>query len=126
MPSYKTTFGSWLKTEDLGGTAQRVVVEGVTLETIKGHDGEPDSRKLVAKFKGKDKALILNKTRCEQLETIMGDEDYEAWAGPVMLVPGTTKFGGKTVGCINIEVAAVAGKPKPAPVEDVTDSDVPF
>jgi hypothetical protein len=127
MPSFKTVFGSFLKTEDLQGKSVRVMVESVTLETIKGHEGAADERKLVAKFAGKDKGLVLNKTRCEQMEAVFSTDDYDQWVGPVTLSPGTTKFGGKTVGCVDIGPVS-AGKPKPAPVEveDVDDSAIPF
>lgn len=132
MPSYKTTFGSYLKTEDLMGRAVPVSITNVDLITIKGQDGKPDERKLAAHFAGKDKALILNKTRCEQLESVFGTEDYEQWVGPVVLVPGETKFGGKTVPCIDIRAKLSQGaKPKPAPPPepepDELDSDsIPF
>lgn len=131
MPSYKTAFGSFLKTEDLQGRAVPVVIEVVELVTIKGQDGKPDERKLAAHFRGKDKALVLNKTRCEQLEDIFDTDDYEQWAGPVMLVPGETKFGGKTVGCVNIEARRGAVKPMPVAEPEpepapVTDDDIPF
>lgn len=127
MASYKTVFGSFLKTEDLQGKSVRVMVESVTLETIKGHEGSADERKLVAKFSGKDKGLVLNKTRCEQMEAVFGTDDYDQWVGPVTLSPGTTKFGGKTVGCVDIGPAQV-GKPKPVIVEpeDITEDMVPF
>ena len=127
MASYKTVFGSFLKTEDLQGKSVRVNVESVSLETIKGHEGAADEHKLVAKFVGKDKGLVLNKTRCEQMESLFGTDDYEQWVGPVQLNPGTTKYQGKTVGCVDIG-PATAGKPKPAPVvdEDVTEDSIPF
>lgn len=131
MASYKAVFGSFLKTEDLQDRPVRVTVESVSIEVIKGHEGAADEKKLVAHFAGKDKGLVLNKTRCEQLEAVFGTDDYEEWVGPVQLIPGTTKFGGKTVGCINIGPAA-AGKPKPKPepekdvYEDVTEDAIPF
>jgi hypothetical protein len=129
MPSFKTVFGSFLKTEDLQGKSVRVVVERAELETIKGRDGAADEKKLVLHFVGKDKGLAMNKTRCEQAEAIFGTDDYDEWAGPVMLVPGTTKYQGKTVGCVDL--AAVSGGRKQAPVvepepEDVDDSSIPF
>lgn len=139
MPSYKTTFGNFLRAEDLADRAVPVTISEVGLVTIKGRDGKPDERKLAAHFAGKDKILILNRTRCEQLEALFGSEDYESWSGPAMLVPGTTKFGGKTVPCIDIKPRmSAAARPKPAPepeelagthaapVSDVTDDDIPF
>jgi hypothetical protein len=133
MASYKTAFGSYLKAEDLQGRDVFVVLEGVTLEAIKGKEGEPSENKLVAHFKGKDKTLILNRTRCEQLATIFGDDDYDNWAGPVTLATGSTKFGGKTVACIDIKPRAAkpaAPPPPPPPVsteaEELDSDAIPF
>jgi hypothetical protein len=129
VASYKTAFGSHLKTEDLQGRAVPVSIECVTIETLKGNDGEPDQRKPVARFVGKEKTLVLNLTRCGQLEAIFGTDDMDYWAGPVMLVPGQTKFGGKTVGCIDIKPRtgpAAAPPPPPAVPASVTDDDIPF
>jgi hypothetical protein len=133
MASYKTAFGSHLKTEDLQGRDVFVVLESVTIEPIKGKEGEPTENKPVAHFKGKDKTLILNRTRCEQLAAIFGDDDMDLWAGPITLSPGTTKFGGKTVGCVDIK-PRTAPAPKPAPVAKpaeefdsaVAADDIPF
>ena len=132
MPSFKTVFGSFLKTEDLQDRRVSVTITEVNLTTIKGQEGQPDEKKLAAHFAGKDKALVLNRTRCEQLEAIFGTDDYEQWAGPVVLVPGLTKFGGKSVGCINIEArGAAAPKPAPKPVavaepEELDSDAIPF
>jgi hypothetical protein len=130
VPSYKTAFGSFLKTEDLGGKPVRVVVEEVGLQDVKGEHGI--ERKLVAKFAGKDKGLILNLTNCESMEQITGEADYEQWAGhTVILYPATTKFGNKMVPCLRIRRNAVAKPaPPPPPVEEeiaeLTDDDIPF
>lgn len=132
MASYKTVFGSYLKTEDLQDRPVPVVVEHVSLETMKGQDGQPDKRVLVAHFKGKDKGLVLNKTRCEQMADVFGTDDYEMWGGPAMLVPGTTKFGGKTVPCIDVKprvgakAAAAPPPPEPEPASDVDEDSIPF
>jgi hypothetical protein len=131
VPSYKTAFGSFLKTEDLQGKAIRVVIDEVGLQDIKGDSGT--ERKLVVKFAGKDKGLILNQTNCELLEQITGTDDYEQWGGhTVILYPTTTKFGNKTVPCLRIrQNAAAKPAPPPPPVEDelldeLPDSSVPF
>ncbi len=133
MPSYKTAFGSFLKTEDLQGRTVTVTISHVEMTTIKGQDGKADEHKLAAFFAGKDKALVLNKTRCEQLEAIFGTDDYDQWQGVVRLVPGTTKFGGKTVGCVNIEAGRAQAAPKPVPVpvaaeepEELDSDSIPF
>lgn len=115
MPSFKTAFGSYLKTEDLQGRPARVVIETVQIEEVKSDDGI--EKKLIAHFMGKDKSLILNRTNCELLEGIIGTDDYEAWAGQsVVLYPTTTKFGAKTVPCLRIRAVQVAPKPAPPPL----------
>jgi len=129
MPSFKTVFGSFLKTEDLQGKAVRVTIESVDVEEVKNEDGI--EKKLVAHFAGKDKALILNRTNCELLEGIIGSDDYEGWAGhAVVLYPTTTKFGAKTVPCLRIRAAQQAAPPPPPPpvVEPapITDDEIPF
>ena len=139
MASYKTAFGSYLKTEDLQNREIVVVIEAVGLEQIKGDHGM--EQKLVAHFIGKDKGLILNMTNCELLEQITGTDDYDDWPGTrVVLYPTTTKFGGKTVPCLRIKQAAQSAKRRPAPPpepepepeefepihEPITDDDIPF
>ena len=121
-PSYKTAFGSFLKTEDLQGRQVRVVIEAIRIEEVKGEDGT--EKKLVAHFVGKDKALILNRTNCESIEQIVGSDDYVAWAGhAVVLFPTTTKFGAKTVPCLRIRAlqAPVAAPPPPSPMREPGD-----
>ena len=143
MPSYKTAFGSFLKTEDLQGKAIRAVIESIAIEEMKTDEGK--EKKLVARFHGKEKGLILNRTNCEAIEQITGEEDYDNWVGhQIVLFPTTTKFGNKTVPCLRVRapqaVAPVpksaAVKPKPVPVETVPadevfeteddDSEIPF
>lgn len=147
MPSYKTAFGSYLKTEDLQGHAAKAVIESVEIEDVKGDDGV--ERKLIARFVGKEKALILNRTNCEMLDQIIGSDDYQAWVGhTVVLYPTTTKFGNKTVPCLRIravqqahetprvvrptwkEVTATADaaltQPATVATGEINDSDIPF
>jgi len=136
MPSWKTAFGSTLKTEDLQGRPVRAVVESVDFEEI----GQEKERKLVMHLVGKDKTLVMNKTKAEAMEAITGTDDYEQWAGhQIVLAPGTTKYQGKTVGCIDIRAPrATAPAPAPAPAPrrqvelpgdeepPITDDDIPF
>lgn len=116
MASYKTAFGSFLKQEDLQGREVRVVIESVSLEEIKNEDGK--EKKLVARFTGKDKGLVLNRTTCESLEAITGTDDYDHWGGTpiVLFVDPTVKFGPKTVGGIRIK--APKAPARPAPVQE--------
>lgn len=116
MPSYKTAFGSYLKTEDLQGRAVKSVIEEVTIDSVKDNDTGGMEKKLVMHFVGKEKALILNRTNCESLEAICASDDYGRWAGhTIVLYPTTTKFGAKTVPCLRIRAVAVAAPPPPPP-----------
>ena len=126
MPSYKSAFGSFLKTEDLQGRAVRVLIESVQTETVKNEDGS--EQKLVVHFAGKDKGFILNRTNCELLEGIIGSDDYDRWRGhTVVLYPTTTRFGSKTVPCLRFRANVVTQQsappppPPPAPVVDAAD-----
>lgn len=113
MSNYKTAFGSYLKTEDLQGKACRLVIDAIATEEIDGDHGK--EKKLVARFAGKDKGLILNRTNADSLAEIAGSEDTDDWSGvTIALYPDKTKFGGKTVDCMRIRSPQTA-KPKPPP-----------
>lgn len=132
MGSWKAAFGSTYKTEDLEGKPIRAVVESVGYEDI-GQD-EKKERKLVMRLVGKDKGLVLNKTKCVAMTEIAGTDDVDQWPGiQVVMEPGTTMFGGKSVGCINLRaprVGAAAPVPRPTPQVELPsvldDSDIPF
>ena len=108
MANYKTAFGSFLKTEDLQGKACRLVIEAICNEEINGDHGK--EKKLVARFAGKDKGLVLNRTNADSIAEIAGSEDTDDWAGvQIVLFPDKTKFGGKTVDCVRIRAPQVSG-----------------
>jgi hypothetical protein len=127
MPSYKTVFGSFLKAEDLQGRQVRAVVESVQLEEIKS-DQHGNEKKLVARFAGKEKGLVLNRTNADSLAEIAGDDDFENWPGTsLILFPDKTTFGGKKVDCIRIKAVAGAAPKAPEPEpEPMTADEVPF
>ncbi len=126
MPSYKAAFGSFLKQEDLGGKEARVVVASVEMEDVK--DVDKVEKKLVMHFVGKDKALILNRTNCEVMETICGTDDYGAWIGQavVLWTDPTVKFGGKLVGGLRIRAIGPKLPPPPPVTPDDFPDDPPF
>lgn len=129
MANYKTAFGSFLKFEDLQGKTVRLTIDEVVTEEINGDHGK--EKKLVAKFAGKDKGLILNRTNADSIAEIAQSEDTDDWAGhQVVLYPDKTKFGGKTVDCIRVRAPQtqkpVAPPPPVEPVNDLTDDDIPF
>ena len=122
--NYKTAFGSYLKAEDLQGKTVRLSIERVTLEDIKGQDGQTQ-RRLVVHFAGRDKTMILNKTNADTLGSIFG-EDTDDWTGAVILYPDTTMFGGKRVACLRLRANTAPKKVAPVVVEpeDETFSDL--
>lgn len=123
MASYKAAFGSFLKKEDLQGREVAVVIERISLESIKNDEGT--EKKLVAHFAGKDKGLVLNRTTCETLEAITGTDDTDRWGGVTVVLyeDPTVKFGPKTVGGIRIRGLQAPPPPQPA---SVTADDIPF
>ena len=126
MPSYKTAFGSYLKQEDLGGREAKVIIASVEMEDVK--DVDKTEKKLVMHFAGKDKALILNRTNCEAMETICGTDDYGAWVGHavVLWTDPTVKFGGKLVGGLRIRAVGPKMPPPPPVMGDDADDAIPF
>lgn len=127
MPSYKTAFGSFLKHEDLQGKAIKVTIEEIRQEEINGDHGK--EKKLVARFVGKEKGLVLNRTNADSIAEITESEDTDDWSGAtIVLYPDKTKFGGKTVDCVRVRAAKGAEpKPKPEPVAvpDYDDAEEP-
>lgn len=100
MPSYKQYFQSkWLKPEDLQGRKVTVTIARIEEETFK-NNGVVEA-KLVLFFAGKQKGLILNKTKGVMMEKLYG-EDYNGWINHrITMEPGwTTDRQGNQVGTI--------------------------
>ena len=113
----------------------------VTIEKIDDEDfakpGEPAKRKPVLYFKGRQKALVLNKVNALQLAATHG-KDMAKWVGAkILLKPETTVFNGKSTPCIR--TYAVTGEvngqlvmgnapppPKAAPATEVIDDEIPW
>ncbi len=100
MPSIQSAFPStYLRTVDLGNHKVEVTISHLKLEDV-GNDGE---RKPVLYFQGKDKGVVLNKTRAAAVSEIAGTDDYGKWPGvKIVLSAATTMFKGKTTPCIGI------------------------
>lgn len=121
----------YLKTSDLQGRRAKVQMAFVQKEDM--GDGE----KPVLYFAGKEKGLVLNKTKWNAIGDLYGD-DSDDWTGKfITLVPGKTTYQGKRVDCIDIyppDAAVPAGAPTPrldpqAPipsVKDKLDDEIPF
>jgi hypothetical protein len=87
----------YLKTGDLQGHKVRVLMASVQMEDLN------DENKPVLYFHGKEKGLVLNKTKWNSIADLYGD-DSDDWEGkPIVLAPGKTTYQGKRVDCIDIE-----------------------
>lgn len=82
----------WIAAEDLPKDLT-VTIESVTLEELKTPEGK-QQRKPVARFKGQQKAMILNKTNWHLIARQHGDESDE-WAGKsvTLTTVSVTAFG---------------------------------
>ena len=99
--------GSLLKCADLGPKAHLVQIESIEEEEV------GDGRKLVARFEGWSKGLVLNDTNLECLETAFGDDSSDAIGAQVILyVDPDVRFGGKRVGGIRIKLPKSRGERK--------------
>jgi hypothetical protein len=120
----------YLKASDLGGRKLALVIEKVEEEQV----GREREHKPVAYFQGKQKGLVLNKTNCKKIASIVGSPDMDTWPGAhIGLYETETEMEGETVACIRIAAVPATGKPAPAPppppvAEDwqAGDEDVPF
>lgn len=111
-----------LKTSDLGDASPVVTIARIEIEPI----GKDKEMKPVVYFQGKDKGLVLNKTNARKIAELTGSKDTEDWPGcRIRLYVTETEFAGESVECIRIK-AAGAEKPKPKPVEEMDDTEVPF
>ena len=98
--------GKHLKAKDLQGHAVKVTIGGV--ETVDFKDGK--GQKLVLKFQGKEKGLVLNKTNAKIVAKHYG-QDFDKWGGnEIEIFPTETEFNGELVACIRVRV-----QPKVAP-----------
>ena len=89
----------YLKTEDLRGQDVVVVIEAIEQLTLPNGQG----RKLVATFRGKSKAWIVNKTNANTIAKLLGSSDTDDWAGKeITLYPTETEFQGEMVDCIRV------------------------
>ena len=98
------------------------------LPTKRSQDKE---KKPLAKFKGKSKRLILNKTNCRAIAALYGD-DSRAWPeNQIMLFPTMTQVGDEPKPCIRIKAPKDYVKPEPSDEEvklpkDDMDDEIPF
>jgi hypothetical protein len=111
--------GSTLKCADLGRKEHLVQIESIAAEEV----GEERERKLVARFEGKAKGLVLNDTNLEAIEEAFGPNSDDAIGGQVILfVDPDVRYGGQRVGGIRVKLPKKANaKEKAAPKKSTAE-----
>ena len=107
---------NFLKKEDLPKPV-KVVIDNVDLMEF-DQDGKTQ-RKLVLKFKDKEKALACNKTNARIIAAMLGDET-DNWVGKEVTLYNdpTVSMGDQIVGGIRVQYHP--------PVTDDMEDDIPF
>lgn len=85
---------NYLKTEDIRANA--ALRAPLTIRVVEDEDIGGES-KLVMYFRGVDKGLPLNRTNCETLAEILGDDTDDWRGGVITLIAERTQFRGKRV-----------------------------
>lgn len=103
----------YLKASDLGGREVRVTMAHTEREKV-GDDFKP-----ALYFKGKDKAMILNKTNAGTISDAYGD-DTEDWFGqPLILFSVMVDFQGKVAPAIRCRIpTAKDNRQQPSPKKE--------
>src|ERR1700721_203733 len=88
----------YLKAADLGGKEVRVIMQHVEKEKL------GDDMKLALYFKGKEKAVILNKTNASTIADAYGDDSDDWFDQPLILFSVMVDFQGKVGPAIRFRV----------------------
>jgi hypothetical protein len=109
----------YLKTEDLKGRDVSVVIEAIDQVTLPQGQG----RKLVATFRGKAKAWIVNKTNANTIAKVLGTDETDDWVGQeIVLYPTETEFQGDMVDAIRVRRKKASSAPQ-APTAPIAESE---
>src|SRR6266496_3969224 len=89
----------YLKASDLQGRDVTVIIDRVDLVRMpQGGQTKP-----ALYFRGKEKALILNKTNFNTIVSVTGIDDTENWPGrQITIYPTETEFQGNITDCIRV------------------------
>lgn len=120
----------YLRAADLQGHRISVVISRVDMEGVNPDD--PNERKPVVYFQGKQKGLVLNVTNANRISDLYGDET-DLWVNkPLELFAVETEYRGKPVQGLRVsgpsQQAAQAQAPvqQPAPPAEGLDDEIPF
>lgn len=124
--------GDTLKAADLQGHEPTVIIASVEMKKFE------DGNKLVIKFKGKEKALVCNKTNANRIAHMYGSNTDNWIGGEIILYTDLVDFQGRTVEAIrvrppkrrpNITTSPQRMASTPLPTESnggVPDEEIPF
>jgi len=77
----------------------------VTADHLRAEKGKK-LRKVVATLAGYEKKFVMNKTNCNRIAEVYGNQAVQ-WAGKVIVIkPDWDKFGNEDVECIRVDVKA--------------------
>ena len=131
MKSSDIFASKYLKVDDLRGRDVTVVIDSVEIAQMP-NGGQ---KKPAVYFRGKEKALVLNKTNFNTIVQVTGKDDTDDWKGEsITLYPSETEFGGEMVDCIRVRrkkaPAAQEWQEPPVrqtvPADDDLGEDIPF
>ena len=89
-----------LKAGDLNGHQVKVTIEGMEIAEF------TEGNKIVLKFAGKDKTMVMNKTNSRKVAEYYGD-DTDGWMGKeIVIYPDKTEFNNAMVDCLRVRVEA--------------------
>jgi len=127
MPKLSEVFsGSFLKAEDITKPTTVTISDA----ELKEFD---DGNKLLLKFKGAEKALIVNRTNANVIAEVLDSDNTDDWIGKrITLEVRKVDFQGKRVPAIRVsdeppqQVQRQAAPPPPADDADDDSDSIPF
>ena len=104
----------YLCAADLRGKDATVVIEKVFADDLPLEGKSETKRGVILRFKGKQKALVANKTNLKTIAELHGPYTSDWLGKAITLFPTTTRFGRSTVECIRVRPKVKNGA-APAP-----------
>jgi len=112
----------YLKASDLGESTPVVTISKVVVESLGAEDEKED--KMVVYFQGKDKGLVCNKTNCNTISGLFGEETDD-WIGKkIKILTAEVAFKGKmtlSIRVSSIKVAQGNSAAKASKIENQTE-----
>lgn len=117
----------YIKAAEVPEDGLSLVIDRVEVEDVDGKG----AHKPVVYFRKAKKGLVLNVTNAKKIAQLVGSQDTDEWSGKaITLYQSETEYAGDTVACVRVRAAkngaAPKPQPKPEPVEELNDEDVPF